>query len=564
VARRTRSLTPLPVPAPLFPLTVEPHTALDLIPEVDDPTGRGLKAWRILSRLPITEGPFAGKRIGEHSPPWQRRLTVLIFGHTDEQGLRALREIFVNMAKKNGKSSYAAALALTKLLLNEEQREHVVCLASNREQAHIMFDGMAAMVRADETLSERFAIVEHRHTIRYPATSSRVTAVSAEMAAVVGQNISLALVDELHLLGATPKGARLVAQIRTGQVARREPLLLSISTAPTDLSSGIFEATCQKARRVIAGEEVDPRFFAWLCEVPAGLDPEDPENWHWSNPSLGFTVTRERLEAELESARSDPSALRDFRSQNLNIAPEGSAGVDRWLPLAEWDRAADDTLDLTALLAESFRLYVGIDRGGLDDLSALVVLGKTLDERVLVWSHQWLSRRGYEKRKTVNDYDGFIAAGELTLFEDGAGDLTEMLEVVRQAAATGKVGLAGIDSYCAPDTAEALLKLGIEVQSVPQNWQATPAIVWIERLLAGGMLRHAGSRLLRWNVANAVVERRGNAVSLTKATAVGSGKIDGVAALLNAAAACVSRADKDRPSVYDERAARGLPVFLSV
>ena len=559
-----RAVKPLPPAPPLFPFARDPLTALDMIPEITDVTGRGERAWAILSRLPITEGHYAGKRIGEHSPPWQRRLTRLIFGHTSELGLRVLREIFVCMSKKNGKSSFAAALALTKLLLEEEQREQVVLLAATRTQSHIIFDAVASMIRADSMLTERFQVIEHRHTIKYATTQSRMTALSAEMASIVGLNPSLALVDELHLLGATPKGQKLVSQIRTGSVSRREPLLLSISTAPVDRSEGIFEATRQKAQRVIATEEIDPKFFAWLCEVPAGLDPEAPENWHWSNPSLGYTVTVERLQAELEAARSDPAALRDFRSQNLNVLPEMSAGMDRWLSLAEWDAAADDTLSLETVIAEAFRIYVGPDTGGLDDLSAIVVLGKTIDERILVWSHQWLTRRGYEKRRTVNAYDQFVAAGELTLVDDGGADIAAMKEIIRQAAATGKLSLVGIDAYGAADMTAAVQACEAEVESVPQGWKLTPAITFVERRLVSGTFKHSGSKLMRWNVGNAVVTRHGNALAISKATAVGSGKIDGVAALLNAVGACISRSDADRPSVYEERAAKGLPMFIQI
>jgi len=315
---------------------------------------------------------------------------------------------------------------------------------------------------------------------------------------------------------------------------------------------------------VVSGEEIDPRFFPWLCEIPSHLDPEQPANWHWSNPSLGFTVTLDRLKSEYESARSDPSALRDFRSQNLNVPPETSAGVDRWLSMTEWDAAADETLSLEALLEESWRVYIGVDRGGLDDLSALTVLGRTLEGKFLVWSHQWLSRQGYEKRKTVNPYDAFIETGELTLFDDGAGDLVEIVEVIRQANQGGKLSLVGTDSYGAPDTVDALAKLGIEVQSVPQGWKATPAILWVERLLASGTLKHHGSRLLRWNVANAVVTRQGNAMSITKETAVGSRKVDGVAALLDAVAACIARSEVDKPSVYETRAKSGEKMFTVI
>lgn len=157
---------PFPAPAPLFPFPVEPHTALDMIPETLDPTGRGARAWSILLRLPITEGEHAGLRVGANAPPWMPRLTRLLFGHTNERGFRLIREAFVCMAKKNAKTAYGAALALTKLLLDEEQREQVLFLADNRLQARIAFEAMAAMIRADDVLSERFEIVDGRHFVR--------------------------------------------------------------------------------------------------------------------------------------------------------------------------------------------------------------------------------------------------------------------------------------------------------------------------------------------------------------------------------------------------------------
>jgi phage terminase large subunit-like protein len=179
---------PFRTPPPLFPIRGKVRGPLDLIPVVPDPTGRGARAWSILSRLPITEGEHAGRLIGENCPPWQERLTRLIFGHVDAEGLRLIREVFACIGKKNGKTSYAAALALTKLLLNEDRREQVVCLAATRLQARIAFDSMAAMIRADDGLGERFEIVEHRHVIKYAATNSVATAVSAELASMTGFN----------------------------------------------------------------------------------------------------------------------------------------------------------------------------------------------------------------------------------------------------------------------------------------------------------------------------------------------------------------------------------------
>lgn len=355
------------------------------------------------------------------------------------------------------------------------------------------------------------------------------------MASIVGAGPSLAVVDELHLLGATPRGAKLVNQIRTGSVARREPLLVSISTAPVERSEGIFDTTFRKAERVISGKETDPRFLAWLCEIPEKLDAEDPANWHWSNPSLGYTVSLDRLVSDYGRAQSDPAALADFRSQNLNIRPDESAGEGRWLSMEQWDSCADPTLSMEDVVERSESLFVGCDVGGLDDLSAMVLLGKTPEGDVLVWSHQWLARVGYDKRRRFVDYDGFIEAGELTVFDDGGGDIDAVAKLVKQVAASGKLRLIGLDSYGAAGMAEALEPTGIEVVGVPQGWKLTPAIAWIERLIADTAFVHHGSGLLRWNTGNVVVTRHGNGRSISKATAVGSGKIDGIAALLHAA-----------------------------
>jgi phage terminase large subunit-like protein len=85
-----------------------------------------------MGRLLIVEGVHAGKRIRDHHPPWQPRLVKLIFGHVDAQARRLIREVFACVAKKAGKTSFCAALALTKLLLAEEERELVSLLAASR------------------------------------------------------------------------------------------------------------------------------------------------------------------------------------------------------------------------------------------------------------------------------------------------------------------------------------------------------------------------------------------------------------------------------------------------
>ena len=100
--------SPAHLPSKMTAIKGRVRGPLDLIPLVPDPTGRGARAWSILARLPITEGEHAGRLIGENAPPWQERLTRLIFGRVDRQGLRLIREAFICIGKKNGKTCTAA------------------------------------------------------------------------------------------------------------------------------------------------------------------------------------------------------------------------------------------------------------------------------------------------------------------------------------------------------------------------------------------------------------------------------------------------------------------------
>ena len=266
--------------------------------------------------------------------------------------------------------------------------------------------------------------------------------------------------------------------------------------------------------------------------MPPDLDPEDPENWHWSNPSP-------RLHCDPRTARirpgagaqSDPESLRDFRYSELNVKPEDTAGEGRWLPLEVWDAAADDMLTLPALLRDLVRIAIGTDAGGLDDLAAVTAIGETADGRFLVWSEQWVSRQGYDKRKSVNDYDAYIDAGELTVFDGGGGDIEGIAEVVSAAAATGKLQIIGIDSYGASDveagaegarrrdrcrTAELAADTGDHLGGAPPHgWRVAPL-----RLVAApvecGKCRRSSAAATRSRSA--------------KGTVVGARKIDGLAA----------------------------------
>jgi phage terminase large subunit-like protein len=235
--------------------------------------------------------------------------------------------------------------------------------------------------------------------------------------------------------------------------------------------------------------------------------------------------------------------------EGLSLVPPISSGEGKWMAPEKWDLGADRTISLEVVIKEAISIKVGIDKGGQDDLSAIAVLGRCNrgeGDHFLLWVHQWISRDGYEKRKNTIPYDDFVAEGGLTVVDRVTDDVPEMADVAALAYASGKLSLVGIDSYCSPSVVKGLVEAGIPediVQSVKQGGHLQPAIFFVEEVLATGRLQHNGPAVMRWNIFNAVLTRRGAAVSISKSSVVGSDKIDGVAALLNAAAAHLRKAE---------------------
>jgi phage terminase large subunit-like protein len=508
-----------------------------------------------MSRLKITQGPLAGKTLGECAPRWQEKFVRSLYGNTGSDGRRLCDEVFLLVGKKSGKSTLTGMLAVAHTLCFPEQRGAGVLLADTREQARLVFDSMAATVRADPFLAKQFHVRDYKHEVEHRPTGTVVKAIASELASTVGTQPSFYVCDELHLLGLRPKGAHLVRQLSSGAAVRANPLGVYITTAPVDVASGIYQSMLNRARRVTAGEAPGDRLFPVLFELPPDVDPDDPKWWWHANPSMGTTFSLAWLKREHGIAQQDPdpSALTHFYSQHLNLAAGETLGIDRWLPLAAWDRCKAPGITLDTLVSQcEDRLWLSIDAGGRDDPTCLGVLGETEDSSLLWWAHQWLHTDGYERRRAAVPLDDFVQAGDLTLVSEDNGDLAAlqaMADTLRP-----HVVAVGVDPYGLREVVRDLESKGVTVHGIPQGWRMTPFIHEAARAVHGGKLQQYGGPLMRWNIENCRLEERGEAVALTKPSgaSVGSKKIDGAVALVMALAAHAETPAKQR-SVYKDR-----------
>ena len=528
-----------PFPLPLAP---EARTSpVDYIPGTDDPHGRGRAMWEVMSRLKITQGPLAGKTLAKVAPAWQKAFIMALYGTTLPDGRRQFDEALLLISKKNGKSSFAAMLAIAHVLTQQEDRGVGILLADTKEQAHLVFDAMAATIRADPYLVGQFRVQDYRSAITHAPTGTTIRAIASELASTTGTAPSFYIVDELHLLGTRTRGADLVRQLSSGAAVRDEPLGIYITTAPIGPASGIYSSMISRARSILAGDRPEDRMLPALFELAPGMNPEDPTHWWRANPSLDRTFSMEWLRREygIATADGDPTTLRHFLSQHLNVHAQEMLGVDRWIPLNDWDRYADKALTLDALLKRSSAVWLGIDAGGRDDHTALGVLGRTDDGALLFWGHQWLSRDGYDKRHTQAPLDQFIADRDLTVVDTPGGDLDALERTIDRIRNQRTVAGVGVDPYALKAVVQRLEAKGLTVLGVPQGWRMTPFVHETDRALYEGRLTHHGGSLMRWNIENARVEERGEAIAITKPSgaSVGSKKIDGVMTLIMAMAA---------------------------
>lgn len=517
------------IPAPLYPAEAEAALA-------------------VFDELRVVDVP-GRPRMADCTKPWTRNFVASIFGALDpETGRRRISEWLLLISKKNSKSTTAAGIMLTALVLNWRDNAEFLILAPTVEVAKNSYEPAAAMVRADPELSALLEVQDYVRTITHRTTGATLKVVAADSATVGGKKATGVLVDELWLFGKKRDAEAMLREATGGMASRPEGFVIYLTTQSDDPPAGVFREKLQYARDVRDGVIVDPHFVPVLYEFPASMlkagDHRRPEHMHITNPNLGASVSRDFLERGLlQAERIGEASLRGFLAKHLNVEIGLALRSDRWSGADWWEQAAHPTMrTLDDLLVLSEVVTVGIDGGGLDDLLGLCVLGRDAAGRWLVWVHAWagetvLSRHKSEHTRMMD----FVAQGDLTLFDRSSAraDGMEAAAIVAKIRDGGKLADKGIgvDVAQIDSVRKALEEQGFEVgrdiYSVPQGWRLYGTIKNAERAIYEGTLLHCDQPLMAWCVSNARMEARGNAVLITK-EASGYGKIDALMAMLDA------------------------------
>lgn len=492
-------------------------------------------------------GQWRPPTFGECSEEWVFDFVRAIFGAYDaETGQQLIREYGLLISKKNTKSTIAAGIMLTALILCWREDEEHLILAPTKEVADNSFKPAASMVRADEELSALFHIQDHIRTITHRVNRNTLKVVAADTDTVSGKKAGRVLVDELWLFGKRANASAMFQEALGGQVSREEGWVIFLTTQSDDAPAGEFKKKLDYWRDVRDGIVHNPKVLGILYEFPKAMLESKAyllsENFYITNPNMGRSVSLEWLQDEMSKRSPErDGGFQRFLAKHLNVEIGMNLRADRWAGADFWAGAVE-RVTLQELLARCEVITTGIDGGGLDDLLGFALVGRCKQTgRWLAWCRAWAHPSVLERRKEIAPrLLDFVKDGDLVLVERIGDDMEELASIVAEVEQAGLLDRVGIDPAGVGGVLEALVAAGVpqdKIIGISQGWKLGGAIKTAERKLAEGVLKHCGQPLMAWCVSNAKVEPKGNAMLITKqasSSGTGAAKIDPLMALFNA------------------------------
>lgn len=481
----------------------------------------GARAIRLINLLTHTKGPFAGRSFALR--PWQQRIVRKLFT-TQKDGRRQYRQCLLMLPRKNGKTELAAALAIYFLLFDGEIGGEVYSAAADKEQAALVFNVAAQMIRNDPELLAQCEIVDSQKRIVHRKSGSFYRAISAEAYSKHGFNASVVIYDELH---AAPS-RELWDVLTTSQGARSQPLTLAISTAGHNRHSILFELYAH-AKKVAENPALDPTFLPLIFEAPPEADWTDERVWKQANPALSDFRSLEEMRIAAARAKEIPAQENTFRNLYLNQWTEQAS---RWITLASWDAC-----QAAAAPREGRPCYVGMDLSSTQDLTALVAVFPGDEGAVDVHAHFFMPKENIHARATRDrvPYDLWAREGHLTATPGNVVDYEAVRAVLQGWAARFDLREVAFDPWNATDLVTRLQEQdGLRCVKVRQGFASLSApSKSLEKLVLSRKIQHDGHPVLRWNLSNVSVETD-PAGNLKPSKSVSTERIDGVVALIMA------------------------------
>ena len=484
--------------------------------------------------------------------PWQQFILWNVFGWKRADGTRRYRTAYVEVARKNGKTTLLAGVGLYMLTSDGEGGAEIYSVATKREQAKQVWGEAKRMVeKAPDDLKN--SIYCSGLNMSVDETASKFEPLAADANTLDGLNVHCAIVDELH----AHRSANLYAVLDTSTGSRRQPLMFSITTAGDDQHSFCYEQR-EYAEQVVTGVIEDDSFFSYIASIDKGDAWDDPAVWIKANPNLGISVKREAIKIALAKAKHSPSTQDLERRYRIN---EWLQATSRFIDLAKWDANAGDLMPAEIEKATLGRVgYGGLDLSMLADISAFVAIFQPAEEGdpIDIVAKFWIPEEDLagRERKGRAPYQRWVDEGWITATPGAVIDYTVVRDEIIEFSEGRTLLQTAYDPWNAGVLVTELEKAGLDMvafrQGIPSFNYPTKEF---EAKILTGSFRHGMNPVLRWMVDNLTVrsDTNGNIMPY-KEQKMSYKKIDGVVALIMALDRLIrNEGSVPTQSIYEER-----------
>ena len=493
------------------------------------------RAFMFFNLLKHSKGEFAGNPFD--LADWQAFIVYCLFGWKRDDGTRRFRYAYVEVARKNGKTTFAAAIALYMMTTDKEEGAEVYMAATTRGQARICWTEAKNMVGKSPALSNH--IQRFSHALTMESTLSKMEPLSRDSDKLDGLNPSFAVIDEFH----AHKTDDLYNVLKSATGSRKQPMLFTITTAGFDKLG-----PCYSMRRtyidILKGIKEQDNTFVIIFTLDDGDDWKDAKNWGKSNPNLNISLKADYLNEEFNSAvNRGGSEEVNFKTKNLNVWVDAPTVwiPDEMVTACNHGTTDDDLIGLDC--------YAGLDLASHVDITALALY---FPEKKAIKVHYWIPEAKVEEEADRVDYKRWVNEGRIFTTEGNVIDIDQQTEDVYRIIKRYNCRNIAFDPAKAyHGTIQNLQKKGLASildefkQDIKTMSEPTREL---ERLVSSAGVDLMGDPVIRWMFSNAVVVTDANDnIKLHKAKSMN--KIDGLTAIINAIGGYMSGA---KPEPYKD------------
>jgi phage terminase large subunit-like protein len=431
---------------------------------------------------------------------WQSFIIQVLLGWKKKSdGTRRFRKAYIEMARKNAKTTLAAMIGLAVLFIDNESGAQIYSAATKEEQAKIVVTDMAGIINATAELKPYFTFRKSKEgysRIIFDETYSFVRPLGRDSDTQDGFDPYMGIIDEYH----EHKTDGLVNVIESGMGARKEPLLLIITTAGFDKTKPCYSFR-KSLTEILEGTMHDESLFGVIYTLDEGDDFKDESVWIKSNPNLSVSVFPEFLKSQLTDALNRSSKLAPFLTKNMNMWVDSSQA---WISTDKWRACVHDFNedDLTA-----YPCWIGLDLASVKDICALVVMWDAGDKKYFrEWFFAPLNSAKLRGQVDGVDYELWASEGHLILTDGAGGEKTDynyIKKVVLQYANKHNLQSVAYDKWNSSQVVSELVDEGVNMQPYSQSiaYMSYPT-KQLEASILSGEVVHKGNPIMEWMMRN--------------------------------------------------------------